>query len=123
MRRHWVLALAAVCCGSQASAEVIGDERAVPFHLDWATIQRNHVSPALLSDFGLFLFQARFTSLDGFGRAGATGSPVPQRRPLVNNSPFIRTSGPDANSCAGCHNQPRIGAGGDFVADVFIGAA
>jgi Di-haem oxidoreductase, putative peroxidase len=33
---------------------------------------------------------------------------------------FTRISGPDANSCAGCHNQPRPGGAGDFVANVFV---
>lgn len=33
---------------------------------------------------------------------------------------FIRTAGPDANSCAGCHNQPVSGGAGDFVANVFV---
>jgi cytochrome c peroxidase len=31
-----------------------------------------------------------------------------------------RISGPDANSCAGCHAQPYAGGGGDFVANVFV---
>ncbi|MDX1626862.1 MAG: di-heme oxidoredictase family protein, partial [Wenzhouxiangellaceae bacterium] len=31
-----------------------------------------------------------------------------------------RVSAPDANSCAGCHNSPRVGGGGDFVTNVFV---
>lgn len=33
---------------------------------------------------------------------------------------FIRTSAPDSNACAGCHNQPRAGGSGDIVANVFV---
>ena len=33
---------------------------------------------------------------------------------------FNRISGPDSNSCAGCHNVPAIGGGGDVVANVFV---
>src|SRR5262249_58838223 len=33
---------------------------------------------------------------------------------------FIRTSGPEANSCLGCHSDPRSGGAGDFVANVFV---
>src|SRR6202020_3532126 len=29
-------------------------------------------------------------------------------------------SGPDSNSCAGCHNDPITGGSGDFVANVFV---
>ena len=33
---------------------------------------------------------------------------------------FTRVSAPEANSCAGCHNQPQAGGAGDFVANVFV---
>jgi cytochrome c peroxidase len=33
---------------------------------------------------------------------------------------FNRISGPDSNSCSGCHNRPYIGGGGDIVANVFV---
>nr|HRC85991.1 di-heme oxidoredictase family protein [Thermoanaerobaculia bacterium] len=33
---------------------------------------------------------------------------------------FNRISAPDANSCAGCHNQPFPGGAGDIVANVFV---
>jgi hypothetical protein len=32
----------------------------------------------------------------------------------------LRTSAPDSDACAGCHNQPESGGGGDFVANVFV---
>jgi Di-haem oxidoreductase, putative peroxidase len=31
-----------------------------------------------------------------------------------------RISGPDTNSCSGCHNKPYVGGGGDIVANVFV---
>jgi hypothetical protein len=55
--------------------------------------------------------------MKGSGRALADPS-----EPLVGMRAFNRISGPDANSCAGCHNQPHgiIGGGGDFVTSVFV---
>src|SRR5207245_3497671 len=40
--------------------------------------------------------------------------------PLVFPRNLNRVSAPDANSCAGCHNVPFVGGGGDFVANVFV---
>ena len=31
-----------------------------------------------------------------------------------------RVAGPEAHSCASCHNQPRVGGGGDFATNVFM---
>ena len=67
------------------------------------------------------MFTANFNLFDGAGRPAATGNGVPTPRPRVdfpNN--FNRSSGPEANSCAGCHNMPRPGGGGDNVANVFV---
>lgn len=69
-------------------------------------------------DIGEQLFIANFNSCDGRGRPATTGGG--DKREPVNQPAFIRTSAPDANSCAGCHNQPRLGGGGDFVANVFV---
>ena len=33
---------------------------------------------------------------------------------------FNRISAPDTNSCAGCHNTPDVGGGGDIVGNVFV---
>ncbi len=75
----------------------------------------------LLMD-GKLLFEARFNRLDGAGRPSATGDSKPTFRTVENNGGFMRTSGPDANSCSACHNQPAVGGSGDFVANVFVGA-
>lgn len=71
---------------------------------------------------GKALFEAKFNTLDGAGRPTATGDSKPTFRLEAGNAGFIRTSGPDASSCAGCHNQPTVGGSGDFVANVFVGA-
>ena len=52
-----------------------------------------------------------------------TGAALTDRNsPLVFPRNFNRLSGPDANSCAGCHNLPFgiPGGGGDIVANVFV---
>lgn len=73
-----------------------------------------------LAEQGEALFKAVFTKQDGAGRPGATQAilPTKARSQALNN--FARTSGPDAGSCASCHNQPLIGGAGDFVANVFV---
>ena len=70
---------------------------------------------------GRSLFLARFNILDGAGRPNATGDSKPTTR-LRHDNPLIRTAGPDATSCSGCHNQPVLGGSGDAVANVFVGA-
>lgn len=70
---------------------------------------------------GRRLFLAQFTHLDGVGRPAATGDSKPTIRRRQETT-FQRIAGPDANSCAGCHNQPFVGGSGDFVANAFLGA-
>ncbi|MBG6173080.1 hypothetical protein IWQ55_001348 [Labrenzia sp. EL_208] len=70
---------------------------------------------------GEALFKAQFKPADGVGRPNATGDSKPTAR-HSQNPVFHRVSGPDANSCFGCHNQPSVGGAGDFVANVFVGA-
>jgi hypothetical protein len=82
-------------------------------------------NPALLADFleaGRQLFIAKFNVLDGAGRPNATGNSKPTIRVSQNLALYSRVAGPDANSCAGCHNQPMTGGAGDFSANVFVGA-
>ena len=67
---------------------------------------------------GSDLFAANFNRCDGRGRPATTGAG--DARDPVDQPDFLRTSAPDASSCAGCHNQPRAGGGGDFVANVFV---
>ncbi|MEP3225644.1 MAG: di-heme oxidoredictase family protein [Parasphingorhabdus sp.] len=72
---------------------------------------------------GRSLFVAQFTRADGAGRPGATGNGSPTRRPLGTGVDFVRTAGPDSNSCVSCHNRPNVGGAGDFVSNVFTGLA
>ena len=90
-----------------------------PKHEDVA--KRIDLLPTFIA-FGEDLFNKKFTQHDGAGRPGATGDSKPTARSISNNINFIRTSGPDAMSCVACHNHPKVGGSGDFVANVFVGA-
>jgi cytochrome c peroxidase len=98
-------------------ARQIGERPAVRKHIDQNEIDRGRYTLRELFEHGRLLFTARFNRLDGQGRPGATGTGDPR---APGQPAFIRTSSPDANSCAGCHNQPRAGGAGDFVANVFV---
>jgi hypothetical protein len=90
-------------------------------HLDQHDIDAGRFSLEDLLQKGRALFVASFNSLDGAGRPEATGNGTPTmraRREFPDN--FNRSSGPEANSCSGCHNLPRAGGGGDNVANVFV---
>jgi hypothetical protein len=78
-----------------------------------------------LISYGKQLFCANWTEQEGGGRplAKGTGKPLSNpRKPLTGVRSFNRVSGPDANSCAGCHNAPFgiPGGGGDFATNVFV---
>jgi len=101
-----------------AFGQAIGDGPAIRRHLDQADVDSGRVSFDDLVQHGALLFSAVFNRYDGQGRPATTGSGA--RRAYGDAPSMIRTSGPDASSCAGCHNQPRAGGGGDFVANVFV---
>lgn len=72
---------------------------------------------------GKKLFEANWTIQEGGGRplTNGTGAPLSDpSSPLNFPHNFNRISAPDSNSCAGCHNVPRSGGGGDIVANVFV---
>ena len=74
---------------------------------------------------GKSLFEANWTDQEGGGRplTKGTGRPLADlSRPLNGSRAFNRISGPDANSCAGCHNMPYgiVGGSGDFVTNVSV---
>ena len=99
----------------------IGREVAVPNHL--ADGQEFVVSLHDLLAHGRALFTANWTNQEGGGRplTKGTGNPLSDPLvPLVFPRNFNRISAPDANSCAGCHNMPIAGGGGDIVANVFV---
>ncbi len=113
---HFALAGMAVA-GASALGQPFGEVPAVGTHLEQSKIESGQVGFKSLFEHGRMVFDARFNMLDGRGRPHSTGTGAFR---AVAGPAFIRTSGPDANSCSGCHNQPRSGGGGDFVANVFV---
>ncbi|MFL6211721.1 MAG: di-heme oxidoredictase family protein [Pyrinomonadaceae bacterium] len=106
-----------------AAARRLGREVAIPHHLK--DDEEFHVSLAALIGYGKKLFDANWTEQDGGGRPLTKGngkSLSDPMSPLVGKRSFNRISGPDANSCTGCHNAPFgiSGGGGDFVGNVFV---
>jgi CxxC motif-containing protein (DUF1111 family) len=103
-----------------ADASDLGKELAVPRHL-----RDGDDSPlAQLIEYGKQLFSANWTEQDGGGRPlnKGTGRPLSTpSNPLTGSRAFNRISGPDANSCQGCHNAPFAIAGGagDIVTNAF----
>src|SRR4051812_33783805 len=108
---------------AQAQPDAIGRETAISRHLENG--QEFRISPSTLLEHGRQLFAANWTVQDGQGRPFAKGVGTPTAlsdptSPLVFPRNFNRFSGPDANSCAGCHNVPFTGGAGDIVANVFV---
>jgi hypothetical protein len=124
---RWQLACIVYCVAligcPQAARAQIGREAAIPRHLqDGEEFQLT--IPQLIS-FGERLFTAKWTIQEGQGRPNtkgtAAGPPLSDpTEPLVFPRNFNRISGPDSNSCSGCHNEPFVGGGGDHVTDVFV---
>lgn len=113
--------LVLVTASGQDQASGIGREVAIPRHLQ----DGEEFSKPLrqLIKFGMQLFTAKFTIQEGAGRplTKGTGAPLSDLgSPLVFPRNFDRLSSPDANSCAGCHNAPSPGGGGDRVTEVFV---
>src|SRR5215472_10176819 len=99
----------------------IGREVAIPRHLQNG--EEYKLSTGELIAFGRKLFTAMWTVQEGAGRplTKGTGNPLSDPSdPLVFPRNFNRISGPDTNSCSGCHNKPEIGGGGDIVGNVFV---
>jgi hypothetical protein len=109
--------------GMQPVQLPLGEEIAISVHL-----QDGQEFSAPLQDIlslGKALFGANWTIQEGGGRplTKGTGRPLADvSEPLTGTRGFNRISGPDANSCAGCHNAPYgiTGGGGDFVTNVFL---
>ena len=110
--------LTATASAAVAAAEVeLGERPVIDHHYEQQAIEDGHYGLAELVQAGRILFEARFNLLDGQGRPETTGGGAPR---APGQPAFIRTSAPDANSCAGCHAQPNSGGAGDFVANVFV---
>ncbi len=94
------------------------DTPGIPVHMSQADITAGNLTFLQVRDHGKALFTAVPNVCDGVGRPGTNACTAP--RPPANNPLFHRISGPDANSCAGCHNQPRVGGAGDVVMNRFF---
>ena len=118
-----VVSLGAAFVRSEPVAAQIGREVSVPRHL---VNGEEFTMPLLdLLEHGKRLFMANWTIQEGAGRPRAKGTGrelIDPSRPLVFPRNFNRISGPDANSCFGCHNTPHgiIGGNGDIVTNVFV---
>jgi hypothetical protein len=100
----------------------IGQETAIARHLQDDEEYKLSLTDLVL--FGRKLFEANWTDQDGAGRplSKGTGQALADpSRPLRGARGFNRISGPDANSCQGCHNAPlgTTGGNGDFVTNAF----
>lgn len=104
-----------------AASQHYGEEVSVNSHL--ANGDEFELSTEELIKYGKQVFTAKWTIEEGGGRPLTKGSGPgvsDPSSPLIFPRNFNRVSGPDANSCAGCHNDPIIGAGGDRAAVVFV---
>jgi hypothetical protein len=99
----------------------IGQEVSIPVHLTDG--QEFTMATKDLVNFGNALFDAMWTDQEGQGRpmTKGTGNPLSDpTSPLVFPHNFNRVSAPETNACAGCHNKPISGGGGDIVGNVFV---
>ncbi len=106
---------------AQVGAAQIGREVSLPTHLQDG--QEFQLSIPDLITFGQKVFKANWTIQEGQGRPLSKGTGpalTDQSSPLVFPRNFNRMSAPDSNSCAGCHNLPIAGGGGDRVTEVFV---
>jgi di-heme oxidoreductase (putative peroxidase) len=126
-RVRWCMT-ALVCCfaltaWAQDGRSQIGREVAIPRHLQDG--EEYQLALPQLIEFGEKLFTAKWTSQEGQGRPNikgtASGPPLSDpTEPLIFPRNFNRISGPDSNSCSGCHNEPFVGGGGDRATEVFV---
>lgn len=107
--------------GFAADAVPPWSERGITGDLDFDTLANAGTDPLPeLVALGEKLFKAKFVVEDGAGRPEATQAIVPTKRRRPSALAFQRMAGPDANSCASCHNDPVIGSAGAFTANVFV---
>lgn len=104
------------------------DTPALSSHLNQADIASGKLTFAEVFEFGRQLFITDFNACDGAGRPGSTG-PVatpgvgrPRTPDPFMGPRFTGLSGPDANSCASCHNEPGVGGAASFRGNLAEGA-
>lgn len=88
-------------------------------HVEQADLAAGEYSGNDIFNFGAGWADFRFNTCDGQGRPATTGDGQKRAKGQPN---MLRTSGPEATSCGGCHHGPRSGGSGDFVANTFNGA-
>ncbi len=108
---------------SETEEVKIGQEISAKRHLNDGEAP-NMPLPELLKH-GHDLFNSMWTIQEGAGRPQSKGTGLPlsdPERPLTFPRNFNRISGPDSNSCAGCHNAPFgiSGGGGDIVTNALV---
>lgn len=116
-----VVQASALLLTAQHTRAKVGQEVAIPVHMQDG--EEYQVSIRDLIDYGQRLFTAMWTIQEGAGRPMSKGTGMmlsDLREPLLFPRNFNRLSGPDTNSCSGCHNKPYTGGGGDIVANVFV---
>jgi hypothetical protein len=106
----------------------LNDTPALSSHLNQADIASGKLTFAEVFEFGRQLFITNFNACDGAGRPGSTG-PVgtpgvgaPRTPDPFKGPRFTGLSGPDANSCASCHNEPGVGGAASFRGNLAEGA-
>jgi hypothetical protein len=102
---------------TQVQAECLPSEVGNFMHIEQSDIMQGRYSFKEILAHGEHLFIDKPNACDGLGRPATTGAGE-KRVPI--QPAFLRTSGPDSNSCSGCHAQPVAGGSGDFVANVFV---
>lgn len=120
--KYFAALLASLGCSAIAvAAEPPWSERILDRDIDFETSAAldNEGLDALL-ELGKTLFDGKFVTADGAGRPNATQAIVPTRRRRPVAQAFQRMSGPDANACVSCHNEPVSGGAGAFTANVFV---
>ena len=109
--------------------ELAADAPTVPLSIEQLDIDNSTLGFRDIKEHGERLFMARFNRCDGAGRPETTGGGDKRAEPTFTEEGEslskgqvmkLRTSAPDSDSCAGCHNQPEAGGAGDFVANVFV---
>ncbi len=115
------LILASLIASAKAGAQPVWEERTAALGQTAMTdgpLDKSELDALVAT--GEALFTAKFTVLDGAGRPQSTQAIIPTRPRHPLRTSFARTSGPDANACSSCHNDPVVGGAGDFVTTTFV---
>lgn len=113
----------------QCPPELAADEPIIANSMEQADINSGALKYKEIVAHGAATFSAAWNTCDGRGRPATTGGGAKRAIPTHDEDgealsagqvAKLRTSAPDSDSCAGCHNTPEAGGAGDFVANVFV---